>query len=267
MRRYERFLMFQTVLVMVASTLLIFPAGALADMHKEGMAEGIKQGVHETVEKGKDMAGEAAEGVKDFAAEAEREIRQAADAFRRSMDAERHIPSDLIANAKAIAIFPDVTKAGFMVGGRYGSGVLLFNHADGWNGPLFVDLYGASVGAQIGVERADIFMVFNTEKGLESLKNGELTLGAETSVTAGTWGKKAGFNSKADVIVYKNAEGLFAGASLSGAVVGIDEEANNRYYNREGQERAYYGSEEIFRDQKVPRSMATEDLIRALRDY
>src|ERR1700682_3678760 len=63
---------------------------------------------------------------------------------------EKSIPSDLLDRAEAVAVFPSVLKAGFIVGGRGGSGVISRRVAGGWSAPVFFDLGGGRIGLQIG---------------------------------------------------------------------------------------------------------------------
>src|SRR6516165_8862800 len=66
------------------------------------------------------------------------------------------IPASLLADAQGIAILPHTVKAGFVLGGRAGHGVILTRDRNGaWSGVTFVNLGGASVGFQAGVESAD----------------------------------------------------------------------------------------------------------------
>src|SRR4051812_18818621 len=66
------------------------------------------------------------------------------------------IPAKLLEDAHGVAIIPRVIKAGFVVGGRGGHGIILAKDKDGnWGDPVFVDLGGASVGFQAGVESTD----------------------------------------------------------------------------------------------------------------
>ena len=51
---------------------------------------------------------------------------------------ESAIPPSLLCSAHGIVIFPDLLKAGFIFGGRYGCGVLLVRNEDGtWSNPVF----------------------------------------------------------------------------------------------------------------------------------
>src|SRR5256885_16463723 len=64
---------------------------------------------------------------------------------------EKSIPRDLLDRAEAVAVFPGVLKAGFIVGGRGGSGVISRRGANGWSAPAVFYLCGGSVGLPIGV--------------------------------------------------------------------------------------------------------------------
>src|SRR5688572_19427467 len=82
--------------------------------------------------------------------EAARQAEKAANVFDRIMATrERAIPRDLLNRAEAVAVFPGVLKAGFIVGGRGGRGVISRRVADGWSAPAFFNLAGGSVGLQI----------------------------------------------------------------------------------------------------------------------
>ena len=64
--------------------------------------------------------------------------------------------SPTLAKAKAVLIFPQVLKAGFVLGGSGGSGVLLVRDAKtgGWVGPAFYTMGSASLGFQAGASSA-----------------------------------------------------------------------------------------------------------------
>lgn len=271
MRKVESSIKFYITLLFALAMMFSFiAANSFADMHKkegQAMTEEVQKGANEATEETQEMAEETAEETKEFAKSVEQELDEAVESFKATIENEKRIPAETLANAKGIAVFPNLTKAGFVVGGSHGDGVLMLNQKEGWSGPLFVDLYGASIGAQIGVEETDLFMVFNTQRSIQAFQDGELTLGAEASVAAGQWGEKGAVDTNADVIVYKQTEGLFAGVSLSGSMIKVDEEANDQFYNNSGRERAYYGSEEIFQGKNTPKNESADELIILLRDY
>src|SRR5947209_8278538 len=61
------------------------------------------------------------------------------------------IPPALLQDAQGVAIIPNVIKAGFVFGGRFGRGVVLTREPDGtWSLPVFITLAGGGVGWQIG---------------------------------------------------------------------------------------------------------------------
>lgn len=148
---------------------------------------------------------------------------------------ESSIPSKLLDEAKAIVIIPDTIKAGLVLGGRRGRGVLSVRNADGsWSNPSFVTLTGGSIGLQVGVQSADVVLVFRSERGLDSIVNGKFTLGADAGVAAGPMGRNAAAATdgqmKAEIWSWSRARGLFAGVALDGAVLSIDDSANAEVY-------------------------------------
>ncbi len=151
---------------------------------------------------------------------------------------ESAIPDKLFDEARAIVVVPDTIKAGFIIGGRRGHGLLSVRSPDGsWSNPSFVRLTGGSIGLQAGVQSADIVLVFRSDRGLESIVNGKFTLGADAGVAAGPVGRNASAQTdgemKAEIWSWSRARGLFAGVALDGAVLSIDDPANEAVYGRD----------------------------------
>ena len=148
---------------------------------------------------------------------------------------ESAIPDKLLDQAHAIAVIPDSIKAGLIIGGRRGHGLLSVKTPDGtWSNPAFITLTGGSIGFQAGVQSADIVLVFSSERGLDSIVNGKVTLGADAGVAAGPVGRHAAVATdgamKAEIWSWSRARGLFAGVALDGAVLSIDDESNTDVY-------------------------------------
>ena len=148
---------------------------------------------------------------------------------------EESIPSNLLQDARAIAVIPNVVKAGFVVGGRRGRGLIAVRTREGtWSHPSFVTLTGGSVGFQAGVQSADVILVFRTQGGVDSIVNGKFTLGGDASVAAGPVGRSAQASTdeqlKASIYSYSRARGLFAGVSLDGTRLAIDNHSNRAVY-------------------------------------
>ncbi|MFZ5655526.1 MAG: lipid-binding SYLF domain-containing protein [Pseudomonadota bacterium] len=151
---------------------------------------------------------------------------------------ESAIPEKLLDEARAIVIVPDALKIGLVVGGRRGHGLLSVKAADGtWSAPSFVKLTGGSIGFQAGLQSADIVLVFRSDRGLDSIVNGKVTLGADAAVAAGPVGRSAATATdgqlKAEIWSWSRARGLFAGVALDGAVLAIDDAANEAAYGRD----------------------------------
>lgn len=148
---------------------------------------------------------------------------------------EKGIPPALLGNAEGIAIIPGVIKAGFILGGRYGKGILVVRQKDGsWSNPVFITVAGGSIGWQIGVESIDIILVFKSSRSVEGIMNGKFTLGADASVAAGPVGRQASASTdvllKSEIYSYSRSRGLFAGLALDGAGIQINHDANEAFY-------------------------------------
>lgn len=153
----------------------------------------------------------------------------------------KSIPPALMQEAQGVAIVPGVVKAGFVIGGRYGRGVILLRDADGsWSNPVFITMTGGSIGWQIGIQSTDVVLIFKNRTSLERIIQGKnkLTLGADAAVAAGPVGRQAEAGTdvqlKAEIYSYSRSRGLFAGVSFEGAGVLSDHWANEVYYRVRG---------------------------------
>jgi lipid-binding SYLF domain-containing protein len=147
------------------------------------------------------------------------------------------VPDWLLQRAQGIAILPEVIKAGALIGGRGGTGVLLLRQDDGsWSNPLFIGLGAGSIGWQFGVQAADVVLVFTTRKSIEGITDGKITLGGDIAAVAGPVGRSASAATSvtldAEVYSYSRAKGLFAGVSLEGGVLFMRDNANERFYGK-----------------------------------
>src|SRR5574340_501066 len=71
--------------------------------------------------------------------------------------------------AKGVLVIPNVTKAGFIVGGQYGQGSLKV----GGKNVDYYSLAAGSVGWQIGAEKYDLIIIFTTDAALKNFRSGE----------------------------------------------------------------------------------------------
>ncbi len=149
---------------------------------------------------------------------------------------EQSIPPRLLRNAKAVAVIPSVVKAGFIVGGRFGRGVLLLKKKNGWGNPYLITFSGGSVGWQIGVQATDVILVFRTSRSVDVIRRGRFTLGGDIAVAAGPVGRQSeaatDATMRAGILSFSRSRGLFAGVSLEGSALQVDYGATSRYYGR-----------------------------------
>ncbi len=167
-------------------------------------------------------------------------VQAAAAIIRETMSIpECAIPPSLFHCAQGIAIFPDLIKAGFIFGGRYGVGILLVRNEDGsWGNPVFFRLLGGSFGWQIGVQSTDVILVLTTIRSLDAMCGGKFTLGGDASIAAGPVGRQAEVGTdvllSAEILSYSRNRGLFLGISLEGAAIIPDNDATASFYNATG---------------------------------
>src|SRR5579864_5953721 len=168
-----------------------------------------------------------------WAADAAKELDAAAQVVQ-SMTSSNQIPAPLLAQAKCIAVIPGLTKAGFIVGGLHGDGVVSCRTNTGWSAPAFVSITGGSVGLQAGGEHQDIILLMNNQ-GEQELRNGHWDLAAE-AVAAGPTGASAGRTEntgwKAPVLSYAHSSGAYAGANLEGSKLEADEDTIHNLYGQ-----------------------------------
>ncbi|MBE3111315.1 MAG: lipid-binding SYLF domain-containing protein [Acidobacteria bacterium] len=153
-------------------------------------------------------------------------------------ESDNSIPIGLIEDCSGLAIIPDVIKAGLVIGGRHGKGVLLVRtKGGGWSDPSFIDIKGGSIGWQVGVESADVILVFRTPRSIENITQGKFTLGANAGVAAGPLGRSAEASTdsdlKAEILAYSRSRGLYAGLTLQGSSIQEDRKANLDFYGTE----------------------------------
>jgi SH3 domain-containing YSC84-like protein 1 len=140
---------------------------------------------------------------------------------------DKGVPAAILEKAYCVAVFPDVLKAGFIVGGRGGSGVASCRTGTGWSAPVFLDLGGGSIGLQIGAQSTDFVLLFMGDEGMKSLLKSKFEMGGDASVAAGPVGRQTGAATdlmlNAQILSYSRSKGLFAGLELKGSVISLDD--------------------------------------------
>ena len=138
-------------------------------------------------------------------------------------------------NAKGLLIFPQVLKAGYIIGGSGGTGVLVVRDEKScdWSQPAFYTVGSVTFGLQIGGQSAEVIMMVMSQKALDSLYASSFKLGGDTSIALGPVGAGAKANITADFISFAKTKGLYAGLNLEGSVVDVREGLNSAYYGRD----------------------------------
>lgn len=166
----------------------------------------------------------------------EQTIKAAATVLNETMATPlNRVPQAMLSNAHGVAIIPNVLKGGFIIGARRGRGVLFVRGENGvWDAPVFMTLTGGNIGWQVGVQSSDLVLVFKTRKSVEGVLSGKLAIGADAAAAAGPVGRQGSVATdgqlQAEIYSYSRSRGLFAGVSIDGSVLSVDQVATNNYY-------------------------------------
>ena len=124
------------------------------------------------------------------------------------------------ASARGILVFPNIVKAGFMVGAQYGQGALLMNgKATG-----YYSIKAGSYGFQAGVQGFGYALFFMTDAAVDYVgKTGGLEIGVGPSLVVVDQGMARTLTSttvRSDVYAFTFGQrGLMAGAGLQGSKI------------------------------------------------
>lgn len=149
---------------------------------------------------------------------------------------DKSIPRDLLERAQCVAIVPNLKRAGFIVGAKYGKGILTCRTADfkGWSAPATMRIEGGSIGLQIGAGETDVVLIVKNRGGERDLEKDKFTIGGDASAMAGPVGRDTAAETdammKAEILAYSRARGIFAGVSLEGATLRPDHDDNDKLY-------------------------------------
>jgi lipid-binding SYLF domain-containing protein len=148
------------------------------------------------------------------------------------------VPGDMLNKAECVIVFPGVKKFAIGVGGSYGRGAMTCRTGsafDGpWSAPTLMALEGGSIGFQIGGQETDFVLLVMNDRGATSVLGSKVKLGADASAAAGPKGRTAGAATdavlQAEILTYSRSRGLFAGVSLEGSTLRVDNDANTLVY-------------------------------------
>ena len=200
--------------------------------------------------------------------EAIQRVREAKAVFEEIMSVEdKAIPHELLEKAHCVAIIPGVKKGAFIVGAKYGKGVLMCRNRNeqGWRGPATLRMEGGSVGFQAGGSESDVILVVMNQRGADRLMESQFKIGGEAAIAAGPVGRQANaatdITMRAEMLGYSRARGVFGGVSLEGSTIRQDLEDNGALYGKR------LTTEEIIRGGKAHPSAAGRELAATLSRY
>ncbi len=165
-------------------------------------------------------------------------IHESAAVFHEIMDApDKGIPQDILEKAQCVGVVPSLKRAGFIVGAKYGKGVLACRTRGGWSAPETIIVEGGSFGLQIGAGETDLVFIVMNRSGEEKLMKDKFTFGGDASAMAGPVGRSAEAQTDAmmhaEILSYSRARGIFAGISIDGSTLRPDNEDNRELYGRD----------------------------------
>ena len=178
--------------------------------------------------------------------------------------ADKGIPQDLMNRAKCVVVIPNMKKAGFIWGAKYGRGFAVCRRqgGSGWTAPAAMRIEGGSFGLQIGGSESDAVVLINGDRGMKHLLADKFTLGGDATVAAGPVGRDASAQTDAalhaEMLSYSRSRGIFAGIALEGATMRPDREADRELYGRD------VGNKEILEGGVIPAPPAAQRLEHAL---
>ena len=180
---------------------------------------------------------------------------------------DQGIPEDLMRSARAIAIFPNTVSGGFVIGGKYGQGIIMVRDEKNgkWSPPAVFTIAGGSFGWQIGGQATDFVLLVMSKRGVDGILEGKFKLGADASLAAGPVGRAAEASTdiqlKGGILSYSRSRGLFAGAKLEGAMIDQVWEANETIYGK-----AFSAKQILIKNEaKMPKS--AEGVLKVLDKY
>ena len=167
-------------------------------------------------------------------------VTAAGQVFKELANGKEGIPTSVLNKAECVVILPSVKKAGFIVGGQYGKGIMSCrsgaDFTGKWGAPIMMHSSGGSFGLQAGGEATDFVVLVMNDDGARSVMKGRAKLGADASVAAGPMGRDAEASTtatmQAQMLSYSRSKGVFGGMSLNGTSLGPDDGDNEKLYGK-----------------------------------
>jgi SH3 domain-containing YSC84-like protein 1 len=148
---------------------------------------------------------------------------------------DKGISPNLVEKAQCVGVIPSLKRAGFIVGAKYGKGVVTCRlPAGGWSAPEIVRVEGGNIGLQIGAGETDLVFTLMNHHAMGRLMADKFTVGADAAAMAGPVGREAeaktDVTAKAEILSWSRSRGAFAGVTLNGATLSPDRDDNRALY-------------------------------------
>lgn len=186
------------------------------------------------------MLGLILQAAADDGSHEQERIKDSGDVMKELLNSSNGIPTSVLNKSECVIVLPNTKKAGFIVGGSYGRGVMTCRGGEDfigpWSTPTMMQSTGASFGLQAGGQATDFVILVMNDKGARALLKGKLKLGGDASVAAGPVGRDAeaatNAGMSAEMLSYSRSRGVFAGVSLEGSTLAPDGGANENLYGK-----------------------------------
>lgn len=152
----------------------------------------------------------------------EERILECAIAYKKVLRDKKIPAKELIELSHAILVFPSLVKAGLLIGGTGGLGVMLEKDGEGWRASG-VQLGGANYGYQIGFESNEAVMFVKDKKIIDDIKQSKFSITQHLAASFG--GHSANANSLYTISIdqpieaYTSNQGVYLGENLGGVVI------------------------------------------------
>lgn len=168
----------------------------------------------------------------------EREVSEAMKLARAALDkvvatyqVDRGRIRDLVRGSAGFAVLQDVVKMGFIFAPIHGHGFLVYRQPDGrWGPPLLLEVYGTSIGPQIGSRVSDVLVVFKDAESMQKLLRGELPHGLITPSGSLLYGTTESGSAAPGILTYSLHRGMVLGQSVDEYRLRLSEQDNLTLY-------------------------------------
>ena len=167
-------------------------------------------------------------------------VENAGKVMKEILAAPDGIPQSVLDKADCVVILPSVLKFAIGFGGEYGRGLMTCRggktfHGH-WGAPTMMALEGGSAGLQLGGSATDFILLLMSPRSATSILASKVKLGGDASAAAGPVGRTASAETdvalRSEILSYSRARGLFAGISLEGSTLRVDNSANEKLYGK-----------------------------------